>query len=406
MSRSTQLHPSDLHGLSRLAITGVIGTTAVVEQLHQTIARTALPIGTSDLHRTRGITGLVYRSIHGITGLVGNVADLAFNQVVPRLPPRHSTAQRERLVAILNGMLGDHLDETDNPLAIRMKFRQDGQPLPVKSDAIATAIAPPGRRLLIALHGLCMNELQWSGSGETQQRNLVRDLATNLGYTPLFLHYNSGRHISANGREFADLLETLVDQWPEPVEKIVLLGYSMGGLVARSACHYADRADQQWLGRVTRLVTVGSPHHGSPAERLGNQVDRLLHLSPYSAPFARLGRIRSAGITDLRHGNLREQDWADHDRFSRDGDHRQPVNLPEHVTGHAIAGITGSEPRSIKSRFLGDGLVPVDSGLGRHRDPVREFPAREENRWIARNTGHLDLIHNKAVHNKLHDWLT
>ena len=405
MSRFSHLHPADLHGLSRLAVDGVIGTTTLVEQLHGTIARTAVPVPAPESGRTRGITGLVYRSIHGITGLVGSVADLAFDQVVPRLPTRHSTAQRERLVAILNGVVGDHLDETANPLAIRMKFRRQGRPFSVHSEAIATAIDPPGRKLLIALHGLCMNELQWSGSQGEGQRNLVNDLAASLDFSPVFLHYNSGRHISTNGREFADYMENLVEQWPEPVEEIVLLGYSMGGLVARSACHYAERADQRWLNRVTRLVTVGSPHHGSPAERLGNQVDRLLNLSPYSAPFARLGRMRSAGITDLRHGNLRDQDWADHDRFSRSGDQRQPVNLPEHVKSHAIAGITGSQPDSIKSRLLGDGLVPVDSALGLHRDPTLQFPTADDHRWVARNTGHLDLIHSRSVYQRIHDWL-
>ena len=127
---------------------------------------------------------------------------------------------------------------------------------------------------------------------------------------PVYLHYNSGRHVSENGREFAALLEQLVAGWPVPVDELVIVGHSMGGLVARSACHHAEAQGQAWLASLTKLVCLGTPHHGAPLERGGRWVDVLLGLSPYVAPFARLGKARSAGITDLRFGNLQRRRLA------------------------------------------------------------------------------------------------
>ena len=101
----------------------------------------------------------------------------------------------------------------------------------------------------------------------------------------------------ATGRELAEQLEQLVNEWPQPIDDIVLLGHSMGGLIARSACHYGLIEKRDWLGRVSTLITLGTPHHGAPLERIGNKVDHLLAISPYSVPFTRLGKLRSAGIT-------------------------------------------------------------------------------------------------------------
>ncbi len=403
MIRSTHLHPSDLQGLARLAVDGVIGTTALVEQLHHTIARVSPPVGRPREGTTSGITGLVYRSIHGITSAVGGATGLAFDTIVPRLGLRASTPQREQILATLNGVLGDHLDTSANPLAIGMMLRQAGQPLHLRTDKLVNAIPRPQRKLLVAVHGLCMNDLQWAGEGSDP--GLPTSLAKTLDYTPLFLHYNTGRHISTNGRAFSALMEELIEQWPAPVEEIVLLGHSMGGLLARSALHYAHKADHQWQQKVSRLVTLGSPHHGAPLERIGNRVDRLLAASPYSAPFTRLGRIRSAGITDLRHGNLLDEDWNATDRFSQPGDQRGIVSRPDHITHHAVAATTGMRAESVRSRLIGDGLVPLDSALGRHSNPHLDLDIRPEHQSIAWATNHLGLIHCPKVRETVFRWL-
>ena len=392
MNRFSHLHPSDMHGLGLLAVDGVLGTTELVEQVHRAIAGLAPPLGRMPEGSTRGITGLVYRSIHGITRVVGASSDLALSRIVPRLSQRVSTPERERLLAVINGVLGDHLAERGNPLAIEMRLRRDGRNFSLED----AASARPGRRLLVALHGLCMNDLQWQrGEGNSA---LPERLAQAHGYTPLYLHYNTGRPIADNGRDLALLLEDLVTQWPEPVDELVLLGHSMGGLVAVSACHQAAMAGHAWPGALRKIVTMGSPHHGAPLERLGHGVDRLLEISPYSAPFTRLGAIRSAGITDLRYGNVTG--------IVRDPDDMPGMAvLPDHVECHVVAATTDSRADSLKSRYLGDGLVPVDSALGRHADPSRCVPVHRDHQLVVCNTRHIGLLAHRSVHRTLHDWL-
>ncbi len=228
-------------------------------------------------------------------------------------------------------------------------------------------------------------------------------LARDLGYTPVYLHYNSGLHVSTNGREFAALLESLVSHWPVPVEELAILGHSMGGLVARSACHYARVAGHDWPRVLKRLVFLGTPHHGSPLERGGNWVDIVLGISPYTAPLARLGKIRSAGITDLRHGNLLDEDWADRDRFERSGDPRQPVPLPEGVECYAMAAMARE---GLGDPWPCDGFVSPDSALGRHEEPGLTLSLPESRRWVLHGIHHFDLLGQPDAYEKIKEWMS
>lgn len=405
MPSTSHLHPSDLHGLSQLVFDGVIGTTSLVEQLHGNILRVASPLGRTGLDPTRGLTRGVYRSIQGVTRVIGGGTRFAFERIVPRLGQRETTPQRERMLAVFNGVLGDHLESSDNPLAIPMSLRQQGRVLTLEPGALARQLSQPGGRLLVAIHGLCMNDLQWSPRPAEQGHCLPSRLSESHGYCPLYLNYNSGRHISSNGRELAELLEQLVMAWPVPVDELVLLGHSMGGLIARSACHYAHQAGHAWPKQLRKLIMLGSPHHGAPLERIGNKVDRLLGATPYSAPFTRLGRIRSAGITDLRHGNLLDEDWRDHDSHESPEDRRQPVQHLAHVEYHAVAATTDLGPDSRRSRWIGDGLVPVPSALGEHPDPNRRLAIPASHQLIVPATTHLGLLHHQQVHATIERWL-
>jgi hypothetical protein len=392
MARRTPLHAADLRGAVRLAAEATAGLTDLVEAVHARIASVPLLGRASPDGRTRGITGLVYKSIRGVTRGVGGSLDALLGLLGPAPAAGLPNPERETLVAALNGVLGDHLAATDNPLAIPMRWRHDGQPWPEGTG---------GPRLLVLLHGLCMNDLQWQRNGHDHGAALARD----LGFTPVYLHYNSGRHISVNGRELAQQLESLLAAWPQPLERLVLLGHSMGGLVARSAVHQAVQSGLHWPTRLDDLVFLGTPHHGAPLERAGHGVDLLLGATPYAAPFARLGKVRSAGITDLRHGNLLDTDWAGRDRFARGTDPRQPVPLPAHVRCHAAAALLGEHAGTLKARLLGDGLVPLDSALGRHADPAHTLAFQEHRQWVGQGLGHLDLLSSPAVYAQLRDWL-
>ena len=183
------------------------------------------------------------------------------------------------MLAVLNGVVGDHLVATGNPLALAMRFRRVGQPLTPERRALAEAFPDAASKLVVLLHGLCMSDLQWM----RQNHDHGAALAHEFGYTPVYLSYNSGLHVSTNGRAFADSLEALVAEWPVEIEEFVVIGHSMGGLVARSACRYAEETGRVWRKKLNRLVFLGTPHHGAPLERIGNWVDVILGKTPYVA---------------------------------------------------------------------------------------------------------------------------
>jgi pimeloyl-ACP methyl ester carboxylesterase len=402
------LTPADLYGFARLALHSAGEVTDMVEDLHQTIAAPFDVLGTSRPGRTGGITGLVYRSIQaGYTAAgwgLDRTWDLA-TAVAPSLPAGGpTTAKREAWVAAVNGVQGDFLAATQNPLAIEMALRSGGRPLMIQKDALAAQFPAAGGRVVVLIHGLCMNDLQWQRCGHDHGAALARD----LGYMPLYLHYNSGAHISTNGRACADLLEQLAVQWPGPLDELAIIGHSMGGLVARSAVHYGQQAGHTWPGRLRRIIFLGTPHHGSPWEQIGVGLGKLPDKSRYAAPFGRLTRARSSGITDLRYGSLVDEDWAGSDRFAHGPDLRADVPLPEGVDCCVVAGSLGKAGTlrgAAKGALLGDGLVTVDSALGIHADPSRSLLVGEDCRWVGYNIGHLDLLCSEAVYEQIKGWL-
>lgn len=398
----------DLRGAARLATEATAGLTDLVEAMHERIARVPGLAGALD-GRTTGITGLVYRSIRGVTHVAGGTVDALLGLITPALAPDEAAAppqpEREALVAALNGVLGDHLAATHNPLAIPMALRMDGRALPLQREALALRLQAQARpTLLVLLHGLCMNDLQWQRQGQDHGALL----APALGATPLYLHANTGLPIAESGRQFAALMQQLVHAWPVPVQRIVLLGHSMGGLIARSALHQA--ADAGWAALCSDLVCLGSPHHGAPLERAGHGVDLLLGATPftsrYTAPLARLGRLRSAGITDLRHG-------------LRDAEGRA-IPLPSGPTGPRCWAMAGTldaaadgpastaKKRAVSKalgKALGDGLVPLASALGRHADAAQALAFAPQRQAVLQGTGHLDLLSSPAAAAQLQAWL-
>lgn len=394
----TRNHLEDLRGASRLAIDATKAITELVEAMHHTIVAGPDVLGRPLAEPARVLLGPIYGGIRAVTTLVGDGIDRALGQLAPLLAASAPAAQHEAVLAVLNGVLGDYLCETGNPLAITMRLRHGGRPLALETEALGAALGQPSGKVLVLVHGSCVDDLQWQRNGHDHGAALARD----LGYTPVYLHYNSGLHISTNGQAFAEVLDQLVAHWPVPLEELVILGHSMGGLVSRSACHAAERAGHTWRRRLSKLICLGSPHHGAPLERGGNWIDYLLGVSRYSAPLARLGKIRSAGVTDLRFGIVRAEDWAGRDRFERGADPRTPVPLPVGVACYAIAGTAATQP---VENPPGDGLVPVDSALGRRGPPGLDLGFPEANQWIALGTGHLELLHRPEVYATLLGWL-
>ena len=354
------------------------------------------------LNIATGIAAFVYAAARGVMQVVGGTLDTVLALLEPLLAERSTRPGYEALLAALNGVIGDWLETRSNPLAIKMRLRSDGVALRLEPHALAAALPNASGRIVVLVHGLCMGDLQWTRHGADFGAALARD----LGVTPIHLHYNSGRHISTNGREFAALMEALVRAWPVPLESIDLVTHSMGGLVARSALHQAEQKGQAWPRRVGKLVFLGTPHHGAPLERSGQRLNLLLSLSPYTTPFTRLGDVRSAGITDLRFGNLLDSDWKGQDRFAFRADVRTPVPLPAGIQAYAIGAVAGATGESEQGRLIGDGLVPLDSALCRHPDPRYALPIPAAHQWVALNTNHLELQTSPEVYKRVKGWLS
>ena len=378
---------ADLVGASRLALEAVAGVTELVEAVHMNVLNKA--IGTPLVRPVAGVTRLVYRGVKGVTRLVGGGLDRVLDKLVPALGEQ-PWAGREALLAAVNGVLGDRLAASANPLAIPMSLRRD-----------AAALVPAGAsgRILVLAHGLCMNDLQWQRDGVDHGTTLARE----RGYTPVYLRYNSGLHISVNGRALAQQLEALLASWPVAVQEIVILGHSMGGLVARSAYHAGAQEGHRWPAKLSKLVFLGTPHHGAPLERGGNWVHLLTGRNAYSAPFARLATIRSAGITDLRHGSVLDDDWEGQDRFAPGAALPRFLPLPPGVRCHAIAATIGKREGDLADRLLaGDGLVPLASAQGRHADPARCLALESV---VLYQTNHMQLLSSPEVAAHLLKWL-
>ena len=406
MKKTIPFHPSDFRGAGRLAVDAVTGLTETVERMHHNISRFPLIFGRPTNERMGGISGLVYSCIRGVTHVVGGAIDLAGRHFIEPLVPMtaEKTAAppaRDALLAVLNGVLGDYMEKTGNPMAIQMRFRLHGRPLETGKQALAEAIPAPQNKLLVLIHGLCMNDRKWHRNGHDHGAALARD----LGYSSVYLHYNSGRHVSENGQTLAAMLDELTRNWPVALEAVSFLGHSMGGLVARSACHYGAASGHGWVKKLEKIVFLGTPHHGTRLERNGNRLEYALGLSPYSAALARLGSIRSAGITDLRYGSVTHGDLAGADRFKHCRDARIPVPLPDNTMCCAIAASKRKQGDRL-GRFLdSDGLVPMDSALGRHKNPAYHLGIPASRQWVKYGINHFDLLSHPEVYETIRGFM-
>lgn len=392
----------NLLGGAHLVFDAVEGVTNAVEQMHVNIA--AIPSrlipGTRPSNNSHGlIASAVYRSICGVNATLRGTVTAA-SALAPsgaQATPHDATV---KAIAALNGVAGDHLEATGNPLAINMGLFAGRRPLDLDASELTVALPKVTPHIVVFVHGLAMSEVSWHREG---QADLGQQLAGERGQSALYLRYNTGRHISSNGREFAELLETLCDAWPVPVQSLSLIGYSMGGLLVRSACWYAQQQQAAWLANLQRVVFIGTPHHGAPLEKAGHLLDRAMLATPFTAPLA-FGRKRSAGIKDLRHGNLLDEDWQGHDPDAHGADTRQPVPLLDHVNYYFAAATLGSDPEDPLGHALGDLLVRLGSALGEHPHELRHMGIDPAHCRVFHERHHLDLLYDERVHREVIDW--
>lgn len=410
-----------LRGFKDLLVTALAGGVGTVAEVHQAIARypfallERLPVTRLPAAATRAlhdaIAQSVYWAIQGVAKGAGVAAEAAL------LPLGEGEAGDDRpaplgldlAIGALNGFVGDRLEQRSNGLRMRMEFRHAGRPLPLEAPAILRAHPRAGGRLAVFVHGLTGTDAVWRFYSEEhygdRHTTYGSRLASDLGYTPLYLRYNSGLHISENGARLDERMAELVRAWPVPIEEIVLVGHSMGGLVARSACHAGRTRASGWVDAVRHVVCLGTPHLGAPLEKLGNVAGWALGSLDVTRPLARIVNGRSAGIKDLRFGYLVEEDWRDRDPDALLEDNRQDVPFLDSAIHYFVAATVTRSPHHPLSHLLGDTLVRYASATGRGAPVARRIPFRDEHGHHVGAMHHLRLLNHPAIYAQLRGWL-
>jgi pimeloyl-ACP methyl ester carboxylesterase len=377
----------DLHSGIASRVFGLVGPAAKpVELIHNTSAAVIY----------RAVDRALRASLRGGGALAAEVYGDDDDETIDS-QPRVAGA-----IAALNGIYGDELIRRGNGLALSMQVRRHGEPVEMTAAAVAAAFPAPTSRLAVFVHGWCLTERSWQRPPRTgdDPRPYGVKLRDELGFTPVHVRYNTGLHISHNGKALADLLHQLQTLWPVPVEDIALVGHSMGGLVARSACHYADQQQHSWPGAVRQVVCLGSPHLGADLEKGVNAASWALARLPETRAIAAFLNRRSAGVKDLRYGACLDEDWSDcdPDEFLRDRCHEVPF-LPT-ATYHFVATTAG--PRAL-GLIVGDHLVRSKSASGVGK--TRQLPFEPAHGLTLTGLNHFDLLNHPSVYAKLLEWL-
>ncbi|WP_238420191.1 GPI inositol-deacylase [Gordonia sp. 'Campus'] len=401
--------------------------------------------GIGSMHRV--ISGGVFRMLRPVLGSSVDTARMVhdavsegtYNSIVAALDAGRSAADHVPwpegrapshthrgavLLGILNGLIGDELESDHSPLTADMSIRVDGRPVALGADSLRDAFPDPTGHVVVFLHGLMESEFAWSlGSKQTtgparsapgargEQTGPARSapgarrltygdrLARDIGATEVQIRYNTGRHISENGRALADLLDALVLLWPTPVTRLTLIGHSMGGLVVRSACHAADQRGDYWTGLVSETVCLGTPHLGAPLARGVHLATNALRRTPVTRPIGSLLRRRSAGVRDLFHGSLTDDDWIGHDPDAWSQPPGADVPLLDGARHLFVTATITRDPDNPLGRLLGDGLVLAPSGRGQHTRARRGLKFQEG--FHVGGAHHFTLLNSDEIY----DWL-
>jgi pimeloyl-ACP methyl ester carboxylesterase len=396
------MQPDEVTAIGELAGEAIAGVAGQARDLHEGIAQrvfasigpTAEPVR---IMHDRIATG-VYKAVHGALKTIARGGAKAFNASTPPDAPSIQRKTAGRLaVGALNGAFGDTLVQRENALALTMTLRNRGQDVELTRSALRRAFPDATGRLAIFAHGLCETDDAWR-LGDDRHVPYGMRLRVELGFTPLYIRYNTGRHISENGRDLAALLDQLTGAWPTEIHEIALIGHSMGGLVGRSACHYAS--EHIWPRKVRHVFTLGAPHTGAPLERAANRASYALGRLPETQTFAKLLNRRSVGIKDLRYGYLTDECWFDQDpdAYLRNAGREVPFLT---TANHYFVCATLNEPFG---RLIGDMLVMRASAWGQTRRGERmRFPVDHYRHFGGLN--HFQLLNHPAIYDQIRRWL-
>lgn len=357
--------------LLHLAMRSAQELTELVAEMHSTITDMPTPFNKTHQAQARRAP-LVYRLVSGSFALLAR-----FSRILISQQSEFNQLNALRGHAALNGVCGDKLETWSSPLALSMTLRStQGTPL---NPAEWAQLEATGHVLF--LHGLCHNDLEWQQSANHQR--FVEEL-TAAGYQTAWLRYNTGRAIHANGSELANLLSRHFSDTGTP---LWLIGHSMGGLLIRSASHYATEQEYGWIKRLSHAAYLGSPHLGAPWEVAGNRLNNMLGITPYTRPLMRLGNIRSIGIRDLRVAHIT-------------ADQVMPQLAPK--VNHLLLATAWSDAHT--NNWIGDGIVPVSSALAQN-DHGDVLTAPTVKRVLLNDINHIAILDDARVYGELRGWL-
>lgn len=399
----------------RLTGRGLAATTALVRDTHLAIARRAFAVpgpAARPVHLAHdAISRGVYATVGGgawLAGVAGGVVAAARARRDPAYPTLIDRPRGNAVVGAVNGAWGDRLERWGSPLALGMTVRRFDRDVPLTVESLREVYADATGDVAVFLHGLCETDASWRlgavghyGAAGSTHGSRLREAC---GLTPVYLRYNTGRHVCDNGADLSRLLADLVAGWPVPVTRLTLIGHSMGGLVIRSACAAGGEELPEWLGLVKRIVYLGSPHLGAPLEVAAARATRALRRLPETRALGDALASRSVGIKDLRFGAVSTDDWGD--AVDLDAPCPEPEEcapLLESAEHFYIGATLGRRTDTVAARVLGDVLVPWSSASG--DGPRRRLAlAVDRGRHLPR-LHHFDLLNHPRVYEVLEDWL-
>jgi hypothetical protein len=407
---------SEVRDVGRLVGDSLAGVVRAIGHTHLSVSSRTFdavgPVGAPVRVVHDGLTRGVYATVAAAHAVVPRVGALVANERARRddspAGPWSPRSRAARALGALNGLKGDTVAAAYPGLAFPMAFRDHvngGDVVPTR-DGLAAAYPHASGRVAVFVHGLCETDRSWWDGAERHHGEpsvsygvLLED---ELGFTPAYLRYNSGLAIADNGRLLAELLDDVVAAWPVPVRDLVLIGHSLGGLVARSACHHADVDGRSWAGVVRHVICVGTPHLGAPLERGVHRAVPVLGRVPETRPLAAFLRDRSQGVQDLRHGVFASDRYHD-DPDDYLAERRREVPFLPGVT-YCFVGATVTRDRHHPlGRVIGDLLVTYPSASG--SDGRRTIPFELEHGAHVGGLTHFDLLNHPTVYAHLRRWL-
>lgn len=304
-------------------------------------------------------------------------------------------------VSVLNGVVGDKLQNT--PFGIEMNFYDQNKPIILDKNSLFEYFTLkntiPTSKVCILIHGLTDNETTWTFPDKSDYGTLLKE---DLGYTPFYLRYNTGLHISDNGQLLAAILEKLHQNYPIEIEEICIIAHSMGGLITHSACFYAQELGLAWTTQLKHIFLLATPHLGSFLEKFANLTTNILEKVPnwHTRLVGKVLNLRSAGIKDLRFGYLTETDWKDQDSDRLLKNNKTPPPLISGASYYVISGRMTVKEKHWVSQLFGDILVRSSSATARSNNPG-EFNFPTENHFEFPKTYHHQLSAHKEVYAKI-----